>query len=274
MKKYCKIILFLLLFFPFLVKGQKLLTILHTNDTHSQIEPMSSSKVKNMGGYARRDSVIRAAREESQPLLLLDAGDFSQGTPYFNFFHGYAEMEMMNRMKYDVVTLGNHEFDNGIVALSNRLEKADFKVVCANYTFNYKPLNKQIKPYCILKKGNLRIGIFGLLVDLDGLVDKKYADSAVYQNPIDVSKELVPFLRNKKKCDLIICLSHLGFESDPQLISDSTLALAVGDIDIIIGGHTHRLLEDKVVNNVHILQLEYGGLRIGKIDIYKPENDE
>lgn len=273
--KYCKILCFLFLFLPFFVNGQnQVLTILHTNDTHSQIEPWSSKEYKNVGGYARRDSVIRATREQEAPVLLVDAGDFSQGTPYFNFFHGYAEIEMMNKMGYEVATLGNHEFDNGVNALSERLKTANFTIVCANYTFKNKKLSKQVKPYHIIKKGNLKIGIYGLLVDLTGLVDRKVLDSVKYENPIAVSAELAPFLKNKKKCDIVVCLSHLGFESDPAVVSDSTLAVAVGDIDLIIGGHTHLLLEDKIVNGVQIMQLDYGGIRIGKIDIYKQKEDE
>ncbi|MDL2297186.1 metallophosphatase [Bacteroidales bacterium OttesenSCG-928-B11] len=263
-----KILLFIAFFCPLLTFGQgKVLTILHTNDTHSQIEPWSDKKMKNVGGYARRDSVIRAAKENETPLLVVDAGDFSQGTPYFNFFGGYAEIEMMNLMGYEVATLGNHEFDNGVDALSRRLQTAQFHIVCANYEFKHKKLSKQVKPYVVLKKDDLKIGVYGLLVDLRGLVDQKTIDSTTYKDPIAVSKEIVPFLRNKKKCDLIICLSHLGFEDNPKWVSDSTLALAVGDIDIVVGGHTHRLLEDKVVNGVQIVQLEYGGMRIGKIDI-------
>ncbi|MDR2980476.1 MAG: metallophosphoesterase, partial [Bacteroidales bacterium] len=156
MMKYCKIILFVILFWPVMLIGQpKVLTILHTNDTHSQIEPFNTKELENVGGYVRRDSVIQAIRIQETPLLLLDAGDFSQGTPYFNFFHGYVEVELMNMMKYDVVALGNHEFDNGLDALNKRLKTADFNVVCANYAFRHKGLSKQVKPYHIIKKGNL-----------------------------------------------------------------------------------------------------------------------
>lgn len=251
------------------------LTILHTNDTHSQIEPHDTKERKNVGGVLRRNTYIEEIRSQKTPLLLLDAGDFSQGTPYFNFFKGYAEIELMNKMGYDVVTLGNHEFDNGVEALGKRLIKARFKVVCANYTFNDKKLSRKVKPYVIVKKRGLKIGIFGLTVDLQGLVSPAINKDVKYHNAIETARVIVPELK-RKKCDLIICLSHLGItqESEHNNVNDSTLAVAVGDIDIIVGGHTHYYMaQPKIINGVRILQLNNGGMYIGKLDIYNKDEE-
>lgn len=267
----------LLTLFLFYCKGQEpVFTLLHTNDTHSQIDPFDTKTDNNVGGYLRRYEVIQEYRD-LHPVLLVDAGDFSQGTPYFNFFNGFAEIKMMNQMGYEAVTLGNHEFDNGTKALGKRLKKAKFEVVCANYTFKDKKLQAIVKPYTIIYKNGLKIGIFGLTIDLNGLVSPGISEEVIYNNAIDVASKLVPKLRNEEHCDMIICLSHLGLRQESlfNTVTDSTLALAVGDIDIIVGGHTHEHLPDPlVINNVVILQLDYGGTRIGKLDIYKKDNEE
>jgi len=248
------------------------LAILHTNDTHSQIEPFEYKEMGLVGGVLRRNSLITETRAQYPQLLLLDAGDFSQGTPYFNFFKGYVEIELMNRMGYDAVTLGNHEFDNGVKALAKRLKKAKFDVVCANYTFHNKVLKREVKPYIILERAGFKIGIFGLTTDLTGLTSPETLELVTYHDAIETAKNLVPVLRNELKCDLIICLSHLGFDSEnpENPVCDTTLAKEVGGIDIIIGGHTHTFLsEPYMVNGVRILQVANKGKHIGELIVDK-----
>lgn len=248
------------------------LAILHTNDTHSQIEPFEYKEMGLVGGVLRRNEMITQTRAQYPQLLLLDAGDFSQGTPYFNFFKGYVEIELMNRMGYDATTLGNHEFDNGVKALAKRLKKAKFDIVCANYTFKNRLLKREVKPFIILERAGFKIGIFGLTTDLTGLTSPETLELVTYHDAIESAKILVPMLRNDLKCDLIICLSHLGFDSeDPENpVCDTTLAKEVGGIDIIIGGHTHTFLsEPYMVNGVRILQVANKGKHIGELIVDK-----
>ena len=255
--------------------GEAVLVVLHTNDTHSQIEPLNNKEGQSVGGVLRRKTVIDACRQQyPDKLLLLDAGDFSQGTPYFNYFKGYAEVKFMNMLGYDAVTLGNHEFDNGCKALAKRLKKADFEIVCANYEFHHKELQKLVKPYTILYRNNLKIGIFGLTVNLEGLVNPDVEKEVTYKDPVVVAYEMTALLKNREKCDMIICLSHLGYNAKSEFpIYDSLLAQYVKDIDIIIGGHTH-LEKNTEVNGVKILQLVNKGGFIGKLFIYKKEEHD
>lgn len=241
------------------------LVILHTNDTHSQIEPYTHKADTNVGGFLRREAFVREVRSKHPNVLLLDAGDHSQGTPYFNFFKGYTEVKLMNAMAYDAVTLGNHEFDNGSAALAKRLKKATFAVVCANYVFHDKHLAKQVKPYVILEKAGKRIGIFGLVVDLHSLVAPNVADELSYQDPVAAAQKTVDELQ-QQKCDLIVCLSHLGV--DESRVNDFTIAKEVPGIDIIIGGHSHKELDPPVqIGNTRIFQLANRGKGVGEITI-------
>jgi 5'-nucleotidase len=272
MKRYYKLfIISVLYFFLITVFAQEntILYILHTNDTHSQIDPFDSDSMKNVGGYARRNIYIQECRKSGIPVLLLDAGDFSQGSPYFNEFKGYVEIDLMNRMGYDVATLGNHEFDNGVKALGERLLTAKFQVVCANYEFSDPNIKKIVKPYVILKKGGKKIGIFGLTTDLKDLVLNE--QGAVYKDPLPIAQELTNYLKKKKHCDLVICLSHLGYfnEFSENGASDSLLAKQVDGIDFIIGGHTHQLFSQPIkINSTWIFQCGYGGESIGKIRVF------
>ncbi len=251
---------------------EPVLVILHTNDTHSQLDPFTNKKGKIVGGVVRRQEAINQYRKQYTELLLADAGDFSQGTPYFNYFKGDAEVKCMNLMGYDVVTLGNHEFDNGSAALAKRLKKAKFEIVCANYVFHHKALQKIVKPYTIIYRNGLKIGIFGLTVNLLGLVSPDIAAEATYKDPVPVAREMTHLLKNQEKCDLVICLSHLGYDNDKGRTSiyDTLLVKSVPDIDVLIGGHTHTLLEQSSkINGVQILQLVNRGEFIGKLLIYK-----
>lgn len=250
------------------------LVILHTNDTHSQVEPTEKSNLKtaDMGGYARRMGVIEKIRSEEKNVLLFDAGDFSQGTPYFNFFNGRVEIDALNRMQYDAGTLGNHEFDNGIDTLAVILQKARFPMISSNYEVDNTPIKNQIQPYLILKKFGLKIGIMALNVDPKSLIIESNYRGLVYRDPIEKAQELSAFLKNKKKCDLVICLSHLGSDSTSVDVNDFTVAHQTKHIDIILGGHSHSLLENVKTNNANgkkviISQMGKSGLYLGRIDL-------
>ena len=241
------------------------LVIMHTNDTHSQIDPYSYKKDINVGGFLRREAAIRDVRAENPYTLLLDAGDFSQGTPYFNIFKGYIEVRLMNAMGYDAATLGNHEFDNGCAALAARLKTANFPVVCANYQFANKKLAKVIKPYTIIERAGHRIGIFGLGVNLNGYIAPQIAREVTYLDPVETARKMVAELR-AKNCDLIICLSHLGLDTNSD--NDYLIALQVPEIDVIIGGHSHQELSEPVaIGNTRICQMTSRGKCFGVLTV-------
>ncbi|MCW1148277.1 bifunctional metallophosphatase/5'-nucleotidase [Flavobacterium lacisediminis] len=256
----------------------KKITILHTNDTHSHIDPfpIDHPKNPNMGGAARRAAIIESIRKEEKNVLLLDAGDIFQGTPYFNYYGGELEFKLMSMMQYDVATMGNHDFDNGIDGFYAQLPHARFDFVSANYDFKNTVLNEIVKPYKIIIKDGINIGIFGLGVQLDGLVDKKLYKETVYNNPIEVAQDMTRILKEEKKCDLVICLSHLGFKykDEPEKPSDILLAHKTKNIDLIIGGHTHTFLDKPVIEKnsegkeVLINQVGCFGVNLGRIDFY------
>jgi 5'-nucleotidase len=249
-------------------------TILHTNDTHSNIEPLPAnhSKFPNMGGISKRFEVIKAIRQEQEHVLLLDAGDIFQGTPYFNKYKGTLEMKLMSELGYDAATMGNHDFDAGLEGFFMASEHAKFPFLCANYDFSNTILKDKTKPYTIFKKGKYSIGVFGIGIELDGLVPASKFEQTIYLNPIKVANEVASFLK-KEGCDVVICLSHLGFEYQTDKVSDRILAAQTSNIDIILGGHTHTFMEKPTeVNNsegkpVLINQVGWGGLHLGRIDI-------
>lgn len=259
----------ILLIFNTICIAQNHIVVMHTNDTHSQIDPVETQTYGNVGGVLRRFQLIQETRQKEPHMLLLDAGDFFQGSPFYNFFEGAAEIELMNMMGYDVVTLGNHEFDNGSAELAKQLKKASFKVVCANYKFKNRKLRKIVKPYTIIRINNVKIGIFGLTASLSGLVSPSILKEVTFLDPITSGKKMVELLKKKEKCDLIICLSHLGYTPvGDNLISDPMLAETVDGIDLIIGGHTHTYLEEpEVINGTRIYQTGSKGIHIGKINI-------
>lgn len=259
---------------PNLKKTTKL-TILHTNDTHSNIDafPSTHAKFPNLGGVSRRYELIRKIREEEENVLLLDAGDIFQGTPYFNRFGGILEMKLMTELGYDAATMGNHDFDAGMEGFLKARKFADFPFICSNYDFSNTILDGQTKPYHVFEKGGLRIGVFGLGVELKGLVsDNNFAETR-YLDPIEIAQEMVNKLQ-QEKTDLNICLSHLGYEYTTQKISDRTLARQTAGIDLIIGGHTHTFLEKPTVEyNLNgkptlINQVGWAGIQVGRIDFY------
>lgn len=257
---------------------EKKITILHTNDVHSHIDPFPENHPRNpsMGGVAKRANIIEQIRKEEANVLLLDAGDIFQGTPYFNYYGGELEFKLMSMMKYDLATLGNHDFDNGIDGFYAQLPHANFEFVSANYDFNNTELNGIVKPYKTFIKDGIKIGVFGLGIELEGLVDKKLYKETKYNNPIEVATDITKTLKETEKCELIICLSHLGFDykNEKDKPSDLKLAAATQDIDLIIGGHTHTFLDKPVVktnkigNQVIINQVGAYGINLGRIDFY------
>ncbi|WP_396159087.1 bifunctional metallophosphatase/5'-nucleotidase [Flavobacterium sp.] len=257
---------------------EKKITILHTNDVHSHIDPFPENHPRNpsMGGVARRANIIEQIRKEEDYVLLLDAGDIFQGTPYFNYYGGELEFKLMSMMKYDLATLGNHDFDNGIDGFFAQLPHANFDFVSANYDFKNTELNGIVKPYKTFIKNGIKIGVFGLGIELEGLVDKKLYKETKYNNPVEVATDITKTLKETEKCDLIICLSHLGYDykNEKDKPSDLKLAAATQDIDLIIGGHTHTFLDkpviktNKVGKQVVINQVGAYGINLGRIDFY------
>lgn len=252
----------------------KRLTILHTNDQHSRIEPFEISdnkKYSNRGGFARRATLIEKIRREEDNVLLLDAGDIFQGTPYFNFFGGELEFKLMSKMKYDASTMGNHDFDNGLEGFDRQLKHAKFSFICSNYDFKNTILEGKTLPYKIFNKSGIKIGVFGIGIAFDGLVSKSSYGETKYLDPIEISQEMTSILK-RENCDLIICLSHLGYQYNSPQIDDIKLAQQTRDIDLIIGGHTHTFLpkpvEHKNLDNKTVLinQVGWAGLYLGRID--------
>lgn len=256
----------------------KKITILHTNDQHSRIEPFDASYTRNpnQGGFARRATLIRQIRETEKNVLLLDSGDIFQGTPYFNFFGGELEFKLMSMMNYDASTMGNHEFDNGLEGFLKVLPNAKFPFLCSNYDFKNTILEGQTQPYKIFDKNGIKVGIFGIGIQLQGLVGKKSYGETQYLDPVEISQHYADLLRKEKKCDLVICLSHIGYEYQdlPDKISDTLLAQKTDNIDLILGGHTHTFLKEPVSfqnksgKNVLVNQVGWAGLLLGKLDFY------
>jgi len=258
-----------------LLAQQKIkLVILHTNDTHSQIEPTDKSTLKtaDMGGYARRMGEIEEVRAKEKNVLLVDAGDYSQGTPYFNFFNGRVEIDAMNRMKYDAGTLGNHEFDNGIDTLAVVLKNATFPMISSNYKLDNTALFSLVKPYIVINKGGLRIGIMALDVNPVSLIFEKNYKGIVYEDPIEKANNVSDLLKKREHCDVIICLSHLGSDSTKHEVNDFEIARKTRYIDVIIGGHSHSMITNTSVKNaagknIVIAQIGKSGLYLGRVDL-------
>ena len=258
----------------FAKRGDVKITILHTNDMHSHIQPFTSGRNKGLGGMAQRAGLINSIREKEDHVLLLDAGDIFQGTPYFNFYGGELEFKLMSTMKYDAVTLGNHDFDNGLEGFAKQLPHANFPFLIANYDFSDTILKEKFKAYKVFNKGGVKVGVFGIGIELDGLVPKKLYGNTIYKDPIETANKYATLLKKEKKCDLVICLSHLGFKYKNEKVSDMVLATQSHDIDLIIGGHTHTFLKKPVrmlnldKKEVIINQVGWAGINIGKVDFH------
>lgn len=221
-------------------KGKRLV-ILHTNDTHSCIFPLNKHLADTMlagrGGFIRRAEMVRRERSKHPDMLLFDSGDFSQGSPYYTLYKGDVEVGLMNLMRYDAVAIGNHEFDFGVENMARLFKKADFPIVCANYDFTGTALEGVVKPYVVLKRGGLRIGVFGLSPQLDGLVMAKTCAGVKFNDPVKAANDVAKLLKEQEKCDLVVCLSHLGW--DIIGIDDTELMRQTRNIDIVLGGHSH-----------------------------------
>ena len=262
----------------------KKITILHTNDVHSHIEPFSSehSEFPNQGGFERRSTLVNSIRKNNPNTLLFDAGDIFQGTPYFNFFNGELEFKLMSLLKYDAVTIGNHDFDNGITGLYEQMPKASFDFLISNYDFSNTVLDGKTKNYKIYNKSGIKIGVFGLGIELEGLVTKELYKETKYLDPIEISRDISDKLKFEENCDLIICLSHLGYKYNnlPERVCDYNLAKKSNHIDLIIGGHTHTFMEKPIVlknekgNDVIINQVGCFGLYLGQIDFFFDRNNK
>ena len=258
------------------------ITILHTNDVHSYVDTFGPNEGRNAnkGGVARRASLIESIRNESPNTLLFDAGDFFEGTPYFNYYGGELELKLMSKLKYDAATIGNHDFANGLDGLLAQYPHKNFPFLVANYDFSNTVLDTQTKPYQIFIKDQIKIGVLGLGIELENLVLKSLYKETKYLNPVEITQDITRILKTEEKCDLIICLSHLGYDykNSPNKICDLKLATLTKDIDLIIGGHTHTFLpKPTVVKNVEgknmlVNQVGCYGINLGRIDFYLDSN--
>lgn len=251
------------------------LTILHTNDVHSRLDPFPKDGTRNagMGGVAARAALISRIRSQEEQVLLLDAGDIFQGTPYFNVFKGEPEMKAMRMMGYDAGIMGNHDFDAGLENFAEQLTShGKFPIVMCNYGFEGTPMESLYQPYKIFQKGDLRIGVTGVGIELDGLVPEALYGKTVYRDPIVAANTQADVLKKKMKCDMVICISHLGDKYADNQVSDEVFAKSSENIDLIIGGHTHRFFEkpreyrNAAGAQVWVNQVGWGGLQLGRLD--------
>ena len=260
-----------------LIAGEKeyKLTVLHTNDVHSRIEPfpMDGGANQGLGGVAARAEIIEKIRSEEEHVVLLDAGDIFQGTPYFNIYKGEPEIKAMSSMKYDATTIGNHDFDAGLENLATQLTNhASFPMLVSNYDFAGTPMEYKYQPYKIFKKGRIKVGVFGVGIEMAGLVSENLSAGTRYLDPVVKGNEMADSLKKQKDCDLVICLSHLGNTYSGNKVSDKRLATETENIDLIIGGHTHTFLpspnvyKNKKGNDVLVNQVGWGGINLGRLD--------
>lgn len=252
-------------------------TILHTNDVHSHIDPFPSthSSYANLGGVARRATLVDNIRNENPNTLLFDAGDIFQGTPYFNFYGGELEFKLMSKLNYDAATIGNHDFDNGVDGLLAQVPHAKFELLSANYDFTNTVMEGFVKPFKIYMVDGIKIGVYGIGIALDGLVTKRLYKETKYLNPFEIALDTERNLKEEENCDLVICLSHLGYDYDrPERPSDTQLAQSTHYTNLIIGGHTHTFLDkpdvriNKNGDSVLVNQVGAFGINLGRIDFY------
>jgi len=258
------------------------ITILHTNDVHSQIDPFPSNHnlYPNKGGFAKRASLFKELVKINPNTLIFDAGDIFQGTPYFNFFQGELELSLMKKMGYNAATIGNHEFDAGLKTLKKNILNNDFQFISSNYDFTNTELEGLIDKFKIYNKGGIKIGVFGLGIQLKGLVNPLLYGETKYNDPVEIANDLSTKLKYENGCDLVICISHLGHQYQNDKISDTELAKLTSNIDLIIGGHTHTLLKEPLILNnylgeeVIINQVGSSGVFVGKIDFNFTNNNK
>jgi 5'-nucleotidase len=263
---------------PHIVKAsyaqRQTIIILHTNDVHSHIDPFPANhnKFPSQGGFAARSAMIQKIRQKNEHVLLLDSGDIFQGTPYFNYYGGRLELELMTRMGYDAATMGNHEFDNGVAHLSKKIKQAGFPFINSNYDVKETALEHLISPWKIIQKGNIKIGLIGLGIQPDGLIAPSNFGEIKYLDPIIKGETTAALLKHDKKCNMVIALSHLGLKMDGQP-DDITLARETKNIDMILGGHTHTFLEKPMEeinlagHKVTIHQSGWAGVKMEQISV-------
>lgn len=273
MKRYSisTVILFLFCFLlPGFAQQTKTLTLLQTSDTHSRIEPIDAhadNKYAGMGGFVRRATMLDQFRKDNSNVLVFDCGDFSQGTPYYNLFKGEVEMKMLNLMRYDAATIGNHEFDFGLENMARLFKMADFPIVCANYGMEGTVLEGLVKPYIILERDGLKIGVFGLGAKMEGLVQADKCEGVVFKDPVLVANEVAAKLKEVEGCDVVVCLSHLGIKEDEMLVHQTR------NIDVVLGGHSHTFMQEPVVfpnidgKGIPVSHTGKNGIYVGKIDL-------
>lgn len=256
------------------------ITILHTNDVHSRIDPFPNdgSRNANLGGASKRAAMINKIRKDVDHCILLDSGDIFQGTPYFNFFQGELEIKLMSKMGYDVGTIGNHDFDAGVDNLAKQFKHASFSLVNHNYKIEDSALSEVVKKDVIIEKGGIKFGILGLGIELDGLVPENLIQNIKYQNPIECAQKQADRLKNELGCDVVICLSHLGYKYDRSKVCDIDVAKMTRNIDIILGGHTHTFMKKPDIQKnldgepVIINQAGWAGIMLGRIDLVFEKN--
>lgn len=257
--------------------GETLITVLHTNDTHSQIDPIldNDKNYPGRGGVARRATLVKRIRKENPNTLLLDGGDVMQGTPYFNFYKGEVEYKAMTLIGYDAGTLGNHEFDNGVEPLAKALEHAKFDIISTNYDVRGSALEKKVKTHAVKVLGGVRVGLFGMGVSPKGLITPENFKPVQWLDPVRMARGVVKLLREQEKCTLVLGMSHLGYfknPTDPDDIGDSQVAAQVDGIDFIASGHTHTFMERPVIQktpnggNTVIFQVGRAGIFVGRVD--------
>lgn len=272
MKKYQISIVLLILCMPLLGYAQqtKKLTLLQTSDTHSRIESIdghAADQYAGMGGFVRRATMIDQLRQENPDVLVFDCGDFSQGTPYYNLFKGEVEVKMLNQMKYDAVAIGNHEFDFGLENMARLFKMANFPIVCANYDVKGTVLEGLVKPFVVLERDGLKIGVFGLGPKMEGLVQADKCEGIDFLDPVTVANEIAAKLKNEVGCDVVVCLSHLGIREDEILVSQTR------NIDIVLGGHSHTFMTEPTLllnldgKSVPVSHTGKSGIYVGKIDM-------
>lgn len=254
-------------------KRHKQIVILHTNDTHSTIMPLKAeladTSLAGRGGCMRRMAMIEAERQKCPELLLIDSGDFSQGSSYYTMFKGEVEVELMNLMGYDATTIGNHEFDFGLDNMARLFRLAKFPVVCSNYDFTGTVLDGLVKPYVTLKRAGVKIGLFALCPKLQGLVASKNYGDIKFLDPTEVAQQMADLLRGQEKCDLVVCISHLGWED--SVYPDNTVISQTNGIDLVLGGHTHtymkqlKYVENKDGRPIGVDQNGKHGVFVGKL---------
>lgn len=251
------------------------ITILHTNDLHSRIDPfpVTDGKYPDLGGLSRIATMVKQVRQNEKNVLLFDSGDIFQGTPYFNYYNGELEFKLMSQIGYDAATLGNHDFDNGIDGLVKQMPHASFPFLNSNYDVSDTELDGQLLPFKVFEMDGIRIGVFGLGIELEGLVNPNLYGKVRYKNPVSEANSVSFHLRHDLKCNLIVCLSHLGLKYDRPKVSDHILAQQTDNIDVILGGHTHSFLDQPeiVANNDHkkvlICQVGWAGIKLGKLNL-------